>query len=698
MYNLRLQSCSTMASWTPDHSTVLSALLDEAIGTNEMIETRQDYCRIHDCLRLNFFGEGDGIYFTGSKAEGLDLPGSDKDYMWDMNKELNIKVIQSLDMLDEKSRISSEPIHFMCCNNVPPGFTLLQKVHPTPECPDHGTSQSSICQTRAYADGDVQVDTFFSLFRRIDMIKSAKRQGPSVEVWTEDEDLSESGTDYVMSIKCQFWPDQALDWVQRQRYFRWPSSNDISSITDFGFHLVAVGHPYSELKLHEYRISFSLAERTLVWSFNHTQMQCYALMKIILKEFIKVKCNPQNQVLCSYFIKTFLFWKYETTEMNFWRADNLRECLRYLLVGFSACIREGILRHYFIPRFNLLSVKLTRAAQTELLQLFDVIIQSDTCILKECKTLTKIWSMFLQEKDNKNNVISRLRKTNMLRNDECMMKFIVEMFCNHSVVDNSHSLSKAIQFGQRLALSNKTPLQALAFRKFFSEMHITGLRHLPQSSGNKGVYQILHTAQTDTGSFDISTCNLWCAILLYMKGEFSSALNIINQVLSDIPPFAMHHCDCKGSINETNESKQLYVDMYLDSDTSIVKRVRKAWTCQLHFTRDMADLVPLAIRIELYFENSCIWLSQFTIVYYLQFLCYHGMGQYLNRDRALQEINDSLENKVECSCIRHSVNILGHCLLVTGRKYQAREIFLLNAYLRSSRKNNSAPWYLQNFF
>ena len=67
----------------------------------------------------------------------------------------------------------------------------------------------------------------------MDLIKSAKRQGPSVEVWLENEDLSESGTDFVMSIKCQFWPDQALDWVQRPRYFRWPSLNDISSITDF---------------------------------------------------------------------------------------------------------------------------------------------------------------------------------------------------------------------------------------------------------------------------------------------------------------------------------------------------------------------------------------------------------------------------------------------------------------------------------
>ena len=114
-----------------------------------------------------------------------------------------------------------------------------------------------------------------------------------------------------------------------------------------------------------------MAERELVWSFNHVQIQCYAIMKIILKEFINVRCSPQNQVLCSYFIKTFLFWKYEATELTFWRTDNLRECVKYLISEFCNCIQEGMLRHYFIPSFNLLSIKLTRAAQIELMQLFD---------------------------------------------------------------------------------------------------------------------------------------------------------------------------------------------------------------------------------------------------------------------------------------------------------------------------------------
>ena len=146
-----------------------------------------------------------------------------------------------------------------------------------------------------------------SLKITINAPRTASRQGPSMELRIMYRGVTDPGTDYVRCIRCTFWPNAALEWKQRPRHFGWPTSNDILSIVDFGCHLVAVGHPHSQKKSMEWRISFSIAERRLVWSFNHIQMQCYAVMKILLKEFIKVRCDPENQVLCSYFIKTFLF-------------------------------------------------------------------------------------------------------------------------------------------------------------------------------------------------------------------------------------------------------------------------------------------------------------------------------------------------------------------------------------------------------
>ena len=494
-----------MASWRPDHSMILSLLLDTVVGTKEMRAIRQDFCKLEDRLRskLNY----DNLYFTGSKAEGLDLPGSDEDYMFGRNNLMKMKVIQSLDEdMDPSANIST---FLMSTENVPPGFALLEYL-PQPHNSMHPFLYDA-CQIKngiVNLSSDLIVqNSVHDISNICPLIQKVKRQGPSAEIWTPLDDLSDSGIDSVFSIHCPFWPDECLEWVHRPRHFGWPTSQDILSITDFGFHLVPIGHPNSDTKQMEWRLSFSIAERTLVWSFNHVQIQCYAVMKILLKEFIKVRCNPQNQVLCSYFIKTFLFWKYETTELNFWCENNIRECIVYLLAEFSKCIREGLLRHYFIPRFNLLAVKLTPAAQTELLQLLDTIIQSDISILKECPTLQNVWSQFLQCRENKNNIKRRKKRENLLQTDECMMEKL-------STLPNKQDICSQV-----LAVSCKTPLHTLVLKRCLLLKHLSLLMHM-RVPGNKGAYQLCRTAQNETCSFDISTCKIWCAILLFNRGDF----------------------------------------------------------------------------------------------------------------------------------------------------------------------------------
>ena len=427
----------------------------------------------------------------------------------------------------------------------------------------------------------------------------------------------------------------------------------------------------------------------------HVQIQCYAVMKVILKEFIKMKCNPQNQILCSYFIKTFLFWKYESTELNFWCADNFRECIKYILNEFSKCVREGVLRHYFIPRFNLLSVKLTRDAKTELLQLFDIIIQSDIRILRECRTLCDIWSEFseyVQVPENRNNLISNMKRENFLRNDGCMeiKKLIFNSMNQKDMTTTVSNIS---------TLSCKTHLKTLMLRKCLFEMHRNSLMHIC-APGNKGMYQLCRTAQSCPYSCDISTCKLWCVILLYMKGFTLPALDIVNQVLSSIPPYVLYHNDINPP---SNEAKQLYVDMFLYSDATIIQRARKAWVFDFVVTQDMINLVPFAFQIELYFSGPLpLVLSPFLCTYYLQFLCYHDIHKYDNRDHALQQMIEAANNPSQWGVPHNSYNIAGHCLLLAGRRAQARDMFYLS-YLITQMvppydEYNSALWYLHNCF
>ena len=687
-----------MASWTPDHSTILSKMLDEVTGTPEMINIRQDFCKIEDCIKSKNYN----VYFTGSKAEGLELPGSDEDFMMDVNKQFDthIKVIQSLDELPERS---IECTLLMSVESVPPGFALLQHINPTL----HMIDLELIFSTRKmnglqYLTSNWMVECllFHSRFEIGENdCPRRRRQGPSIEVWTDYGSTSDFGTDLVMSIHCPFWPNIALEWTQRPRYFGWPNSREISSITEFGCHLVPVGHPHSEKKLMEWRISFSLAERTLVWSFNHVQMQCYAFMKIILKEFIKVRCSLQNQVLCSYFIKTFLFWKYETKELNFWRADNLRECIRYLLTEFSQCIRKGVLSHYFIPKFNLLSVKLTREAQAELLQLFDIIVQGDISILKECKTLQNIWSEFLGIGENKNDLLPHIKRRNILLNDECMM---TNLYLTESFFYNMKKLLHPKDVIRKLLLlSCKTLLKTFLLRRSLFDTQIKSL--IQQGSKNRKKHQVYQIAQNcSKNSTDIATFKLWCAILLFMQGEYASTLRITYHTLSSIPPFAMYHN--KGIGRGHCVDKQLYVDMVSDSGITEMQRPRKAWLFDLLVGKGMTSLVPLGIQIELYFCDPAVAmrLSPFTCIYYLQFLCYHEMRQYDDRDRALQHLIYTANNVNQNDGEIWPLNLAGHCLLIAGQRTQAQYMFVKSNVAGNMvplyDKYNSAAWYLRNFF
>ena len=689
-----------MSRWTSEQSSLMSLMLEEVVGTREMIEIRKDYCKLTDCLQSD---ENGNSYFTGSKAEGLDLPGSDKDYMKDFNDYFGyLKVVQTLHEIDDTN---SNQLFQMCTENVHPGFALLQYISKYP-CSRCSRLLPWIHNLNGvpYLGSDVSVQLVNNDMRSDKHYRTGittKRQGPSIEHWSEYDDQSESGTDFVPSIHCSFWPNIATEWTQRPRYFEWPYPRDITSIVDFGCHLVPVGHPHSDTKLTEWRISFSMAERALVWSFNHIQMQCYALMKIILKEFIKVKCTSQNFVLCSYFIKTFLFWKYETTALKFWCSENLRECFHFLLIEFYKCIRRGILKHYFIPSFNLLSVKLTREAQVELLQIIDIAIQSDISIFRECKTLQGIWSTFLSANENKSRTIRKIERENVLRNDEIMMDKLYTLSC-FAVIPRSTSL--LVEIIKLLSVYSRTHLKSLLIKRLLQIVCIRSLMSF--YPGNKSEYQLQKIVQNDTLSTDISTCKLWFAFLHLMKGNYTSALSTVNEMLSNITPFSLY-AKPKEETFVSAEAKELYKDMFLESRETILKRAKRAWLLDFVVDTEMFQFMPLAIQIELNFCNAIhrksIYLSPFMCAYYLMFLCYHELHQYNERNRTLDELVNVAKDPIQCHDSQdHCLNIAGHCLYLAGIPDGA-----LDKFMRSLQtglvnpvdgKYNSAIHYIRHLF
>ena len=685
------RSLATMGSWTPEHNTYLSCLLDDVTGTEEMVKIRNDYCKIHDCISsCNLYGTN--RYYTGSKAEGLYLPGSDNDYMLDIDDLMDIAVSDSILDLFQSTRKNK---FLVVTDNVPPAFCLLR-------CISRQRSENIIkdllldrsiiyMDDYAYLSSHMYMTYSKQIYEKLrtNDNDTLKIQGPSVENWTEYHDLSESGNDHVSSIHLKYWPSSAAEWRDRPRRYGWPSQHIKESIETFGFHLVAVGHPLSTKKLLEWRLSFSIAERTLVWSFNHTQLQCYAVMKLILKEFIKKQCSEKHKgVLCSYFIKTFLFWHFERTESSFWQPTNLTACIMYLLNAFYDCIQMGVLRHYFVPRFNLFEIKLTPDAQSELLHLFRMVLEIGIPILEQCDSLSVIYMKFREVTDVNQCKVreEEILRYQVLNNDKTIMESFT--LC---VLENIHwsSTFLLIPIENILAavvrLINdgdvSTSLPAVTIRNLCRRIAIERLYECLHQ-GTKCTYYYMKALNKNVYATDKATSKLWFATFLLQQKDYGRSLKTINDMLSSIPPYALYYS--VGVIKSSDDCKRLYVDRFAIRDSDTICRANEAWLVDFHIFFTEYSFVPRAIQIELDFcdPHMGVRLSPFTYAYYLMFLCYHGLGLYENRDCALRQLADIITDEDEgrlCKFFHHTGNIVGHCLLIAGYVDTARSFFMVSA-------------------
>ena len=252
----------------------------------------------------------------------------------------------------------------------------------------------------------------------------------------------------------------------------------------------------------------------------------------------------------------------------------------------------------------------------------------------------------------------------------------------------------------------KTDLKSLLIKMILQMIHIRSL--LKESCpGNKELYQLHKLTHNDALSSDISTSKLWYAFYLLLKKDYKSTLNTVNQILSNIAPFAMNCCCDVSDHWGSTEAKELYVDKFMDPEITVQHRAKTAWLVSFLVDKDMAHVMPLAIQIELLFHDHAVFafmkLSLYVCAYYLMFLCYHELHQYDQRDGALRQLVDVANNVRQTGPYHYqSWNIIGHCLFLAGHKAPAHSFFI-NSYQYTQRKPpydqyNSALHYLQCLF
>ncbi|XP_071124020.1 uncharacterized protein [Mytilus edulis] len=274
--------------------------------------------RLMNAVRDNLHSDKkETIITSGSFGEGLDMRGSDLDIM---------TVSRTIEVYDNIKPFFSPSITYfsMKKEDVKPGFTQLKLNY---------SSQQSLLKQCEEQNGKHYLSSTLYKQRKINessdcLTKSLPMiHGPCISD-------PEGSSDLAFCLHCNTWVSPAHQWITRSNN-SWPSYNVKQCIIKHGVLFVPIGVKGSPKEDLEWRVSFSVGEKFLINTFTHTQLLCYALLKIILKDVIATFSECED-LLCSYFLKTIVFWISEEVPQSLHcqrRVQQIpRTCLFIILV------------------------------------------------------------------------------------------------------------------------------------------------------------------------------------------------------------------------------------------------------------------------------------------------------------------------------------------------------------------------------
>ncbi|XP_063399367.1 uncharacterized protein LOC134683997 [Mytilus trossulus] len=366
--------------------------LSDKLGTEDIVKTRRSYYITHNYLTKS---KTHTPFFCGSRAEDLDMKGSDTDTVILLN---DIHIVE-----DVTNTYDSNTFVMKTCDTRP-GFTQLEL------CSSYEYTDVWCKKIghKFYLSSSKMKQILVSLNENNEICTLNTLHGPCVSTANETHDCT-------AGVKCQSFIKQAQEWVGRKRC--WPTEALKRIIIDSGVWFVPIGYKLSPNEDIEWRVAFGIAEKLLVYSFSHTQLLVYALLKIILKDVIEQNLKLKD-LLCSYFLKTVVFWISEEIAVTVWTPHNFEKCFSECLKRLGYYVKHDILPHYFIKERNVLEQRINLA---EWMNLKTTIVELHK-YFPACLASSSYMSEFsrsLQYEIVSQNMSPRLSETDVVGHSNC---------------------------------------------------------------------------------------------------------------------------------------------------------------------------------------------------------------------------------------------------------------------------------------
>ncbi|KAK3094109.1 hypothetical protein FSP39_024237 [Pinctada imbricata] len=434
--------------------------------------------------------------------------------------------------------------------------------------------------------------------------------------------------DVAVCIPCYNWPDIANGWVIRDRSYDWPTNEMIQNIVRNGCHVVPIGDPDSPCYEHEWRISFSLAERTLMYSFNHTQFLVYNLLRLTLKRVIE-KGIPN--VFCSYFMKTTLFYIAEKTSIQFWQLHDLEVCFKTCLSVLYDYVDNVYCPNYFIPEYNMIRRKINHTNRHKILDNLRVLhtkgIVDIIHLSGESRCLSATLSPIIME---------------WKLDREFMFSYHLH-FAYESIEESLRSLPHdniqycSFHLDKFWHLLNCKP--TLIHSKLINMLWNRGINsyclmlmdlHLVSSKRNKHDYHLnksLKPLLRIGYRADVTTGKLTMATYMYMVGKIESALCVVRQLLSEYPPYVI-------DASRDEIKSEAYRDAICGRGFTMDYKIRHACAPRYDVYKDFLNAFPSPLRILLYVNT--VQFDSLTYSYFLEWLCHDQQQNQLLLKKSLR--------------------------------------------------------------
>ncbi|XP_071147327.1 uncharacterized protein [Mytilus edulis] len=636
---------------TPNISLALyNYLCHNIVGTEEHVKT----IRLMNTVRDNCsYDKSFTCITSGSYGEGLEMRGSDLDIM---------QVIKYIKVNADKQPDFDTSITYlsMDTDDVKPGFTQLRLEYSRAQfiltcCEDHNGKHyfsSALWKENILLDGEDRGQTI---------------HGPCITDKTGD-------IDFAVSLHCKTWISSAVNWIRRSSS-SWPSHNVTQSIIQHGVLFVPIGVKGSPKEDIEWRVSFSVAEKLLINTFTHTQLMCYVLLKIILKDVIANDYECKD-LLCSYFLKTIIFWISEELPSSVWKPDNLIPCFMRCFSRLVYCVEHSVCLHYFIPENNMFENKIEGRAR-------DV-------LLKKLNTLHSYGWRCILFSDQISNF------------DVAMWNFPIEPFTLYV-----HDVEKIVQ-SSNLYIANSLSYSELdilntgllhhchhfslkqIYAYYISQSCSILAQRLPFAGAtinNKNQYKqyksCLSTLLTNVYHDAVSGW-LMVASFFYKTKQYRKALHIIR--------YSVSKCTFEKLFFGMTLSDNYYQLLKLLSfnNKSVVYLLKIMLIDFIRFNVN-STLTPDELLMEGW--NDQYFIPSTVYAYFLSVLCHYHLNNFRHCQDSMQDLKLVIEERYlmpDLKWIAEAYTLLGIALQLFGDKESARQAFLQSLAIFPDKSYNSA--------